>query len=145
MTEVPTHRVYSGGYVVVPNSAINDERLSFRARGLLAYMLGRPPGWRFSAERLTNVTTDGRVGIRSALRELAHYGYYRAQRQQLPDGRIVMVTEVADTPDLLPGLVLDTPPGAVPPASGSPASGSTAPYVTTESQTRESCLSEVEK
>lgn len=97
-----THRVYSGGFVVLPNAAVNDPRLSFRARGLLAYMLARPPGWRYNAERLARETTEGRDAVSVALRELARLGYYRATRIRQPSGTFLMVTEVAATPDLLP-------------------------------------------
>lgn len=98
-----THRVYSGGFVVLPNEAVNDRRLSFRARGLLAYMLARPPGWRFHADRLAaDTAAEGRDAVRTALRELSRLGYYRATRVRQPAGTFVMVTEVAATPELLP-------------------------------------------
>lgn len=102
MTET-SHVVYAGGYVVVPNSAVNDDRLSFRARGLLAYMLGRPPGWHFSAKRLsTGAYVEGREAVARALRELEVAGYYRCTRINAGGGRFRMVTEVAADPTLMP-------------------------------------------
>lgn len=92
----------SGGYQALPNQLLNDARLSFRARGLLAYMLARPPSWTFSAERIRAEGTEGREAVAAALRELARAGYYRADRYQRPDGRFGMVTHVAESPDLLP-------------------------------------------
>lgn len=141
MNEV-THRVYTGGFVVVPNSAVNDERLSFRARGLLTYMLGRPPGWRFSGKRLSMVTTEGREAVLTALRELSHYGYYRVTK--LRDGsRWVIITEVASCPSLMPAASLS---GDGFPGPGDPGPGNPGPYINRESQNRESeDLLEVEK
>jgi hypothetical protein len=110
MSTTPAHRhvVHGQGFVVLPNSAVNDDRLSFRARGLLAYMLARPPGWAFSASRLSREGREGRDAIETALKELASAGYYRARKMRMPDdrGRLiwVTVTEVADTPDAMPAL-----------------------------------------
>lgn len=91
-----------GGYQALPNALLNDSRLSFRARGLLAYMLARPPGWKFSARRLQAETAEGRDAVAGALRELARFGYYRVDRYQGESGRFGMVTYVAESPDLLP-------------------------------------------
>jgi hypothetical protein len=102
VTDLSRHVVYSGGYVVMPNDAVNDRRLSFRARGLLAYMLGRPPGWSFSAKRLALEGLEGREAIAAAIRELSAMGYYRVERVNAGRGRFVMVTEVAARPDLMP-------------------------------------------
>lgn len=118
MTDTPTDPAYvvhrrAGGYTAMPNSAVTDERLSFRARGLLAYMLSRPPGWRFSAERIqAESPTEGRQAVAAGLRELSAAGYYRTERVKGSDGRFGMVTHVAESPDLLP------PTGRRLPASG---------------------------
>lgn len=104
MTEQATHRVYSEGYVVVPNGIVNDSSLSFRARGLLMYMLGRPPGWRFGGKQLSGVTVEGRDAVFTALRELKRAGYYRATKVRAA-GRWVVITEVAARPELMPPAV----------------------------------------
>lgn len=134
------HTVYSGGYVVLPNAAATDKRLSFRARGLLAYMLSRPPSWRFNAERLARETDgEGREAVRTAMRELSTAGYYRCTRVQTPAG-FRMTTEVAALPEFMPqpgdGFL-----GSGNPTSGKPESGNPAPDVTTETQSREAVRS----
>jgi hypothetical protein len=124
----------------MPNEAVNDKRLSFRARGVLAYLLGRPPGWRFSAERICAEGTEGRDAVASALRELTEHGYYRWTKVRSSDGTFVTVTEVAATPDLMPPLPTGDgfsglgSPGAGEPGSGEP-SPMSVPRGTTESQT----------
>lgn len=103
MTDTPTHRVYSDGFVLLPNATVNDERLSFRALGLLGYMLGRPPSWRFAADRLAQPPArEGRDAVKSALRELEARGYYRRTKKQDDGGQWLTVTEVASRPELLP-------------------------------------------
>lgn len=33
-------------FTIIANRVIRDQRLSFRARGVLVYLLSMPPGWR---------------------------------------------------------------------------------------------------
>lgn len=140
-------RVYKGGYVVMPNATVNNADLSYRARGLLAYMLGRPPGWSFSADRLAKETPEGRDAIRTALRELARAGYYRTQRVRVGAGRVITLTEVADSPSLMPAaldplvdhdLTGSGLPAVGSPAVGQPAAGTPALLVTPVNHNRES-------
>jgi hypothetical protein len=98
-----TFRAHRGGWVTLDNSAVNDERLSFRARGLLAYLLGRPPGWAFAADRIAKVSPrEGREAVLSALTELEAAGYVRRSRIRSACGQVRTITEVAATPDLMP-------------------------------------------
>lgn len=134
------HVVYRGGYVVLPNGAVNDARLSLRARGLLAYMLAKPPNWSFNAERISRETVEGRDAIRAATRELVRCGYYRATKVQTHLG-FRTVTEVAALPELMPASPGGGFPGAGNPTPGNPTPGKAAPVVSTESQDRESVRS----
>jgi hypothetical protein len=118
-----------GGYVAFPNDTANDVRLSFRARGVLAYLLARPPGWRFAAARIASDGTEGREAVAAALRELAAAGYYRCHRVQTPGG-FRMVTEVAALPALMPAL---PDPGDGFSGTGIPAPGNPYPVVNLES------------
>ena len=34
-----------GDFAVLPKQALNDDRLSWEARGVLAYLLEKPDGW----------------------------------------------------------------------------------------------------
>lgn len=64
------------GFVQIKNSAMEDGRLSFKARGLLAYLLSRPEGWSTSIDRLVHgAERDGRESIRTGLKELEELGY----------------------------------------------------------------------
>ncbi len=62
----------------------DDDRLSWKAVGLLTYMLTRPPEWAFYRGDLVKRHSDGRDGVKSGLRELREAGYLRTK--PLPKG-----------------------------------------------------------
>lgn len=73
------------GLSQIPNAILFDSRLSFKARGLMAYLFTNPNG--ASAEKLAAESPDGRDSVRAGLRELAKLGYVEHRRTQGPDGR----------------------------------------------------------
>jgi hypothetical protein len=70
------------GYESLSRAVLQDERLSYRARGVLAAILSRPSGWRTSAEQLAKQGKEGREAIRAALKELETVGYLGRARVQ---------------------------------------------------------------
>ena len=88
----------SDNFVMIHNAALADERLSYKARGLLAYMLSRPPGWTTSAERLAAKAKDGRDSVRSGLRELESLGYLHRERSHDDAGKWSHNQIVTDEP-----------------------------------------------
>ena len=66
----------------IPNSLLNDNSLSFRARGLASFILSKPDDWRIDSVALARAGKDGRTAIRSALTELECAGYLRRHRAQ---------------------------------------------------------------
>lgn len=62
-------------FCIIARAAVQDARLSFRATGLLAYLLSLPTDWKVSVEHLRSARAEGRDAIRSALNELRKFGY----------------------------------------------------------------------
>lgn len=85
-----------GGFVTVPSPTIRDKELSFRARGVLAWLLDHPDGWEVKSDGIAREGKEGRDAIRSALTELAAAGYYRIERRRVAGGHYVTVTAVSD-------------------------------------------------
>lgn len=103
---------------MVSNAALEDERLTWRARGVLAYLLSRPEDWTTSAERLAGLSpkgTEGRDSMRTVLAELESAGYLRRQKTQDARGRWstnMVVYDFPQPPDLAepPAKVVAEPP-----------------------------------
>lgn len=74
-------------FTVIPNRVLRDELLSYRARGLLCYLLSMPPDWQVSSHRLTLEVGEGRDAVRAAIRELISVGYMELMKMQGEDGR----------------------------------------------------------
>lgn len=96
-------------FTILDNAVIRDGRLSFRARGVLAYILSQPDGWRSTSEDLARVATEGREAVRTAMRELEAAGYVERRKEQNQSGQWVTHVTVYDRPrpeDGFPGLGL---------------------------------------
>lgn len=70
-------------YYVAANATANDSSLSYKARGILAYLLSKPDDWKVLLSDLVSQSTDGERSIRSGLGELLNLGY--AQRKAVRD------------------------------------------------------------
>ncbi|MDH6132808.1 hypothetical protein P3T37_002194 [Kitasatospora sp. MAA4] len=105
-------------FTVLPNGLLQDRRLSYTARGLLADLLSRPDYWREDGRAMADSSPQGRGAIRKALKELTAAGYYRVVKLRLPDGTIRSEAHVFDTPQRP-----DLPPGVPRPVSGKSTTG----------------------
>ena len=62
-------------FTMMSNVGLRDKRLSFKSKGLLAYMLSLPDDWVFYEEEITKHSTDGKQSVRTGLKELQEFGY----------------------------------------------------------------------
>lgn len=83
-------------FTVVERGAVNDRRLSFRARGVLFWLLDKPDDWQTDSNAIARATEqprgEGRDAIRTALKELEDCGYLAREKKQIEGGK--WVTEV---------------------------------------------------
>ena len=105
---------HARGFTVLPNALLQDRRLSYTARGLLADLLSRPDGWTEDGRRMADSSPQGRLAVAKALRELVSFGYYHVDRVRRGDGTFVSQAHVYDTPQVAPDL---TRPGSGPPVA----------------------------
>ena len=102
-------------FTVMGNEVLRDNRLSFCARGILAYLLSLPDGRRGDIRTLAALAPEGRERVAAALRELEALGYLRRAIQRTPEGRIYTETDVFDS---VVGPDAQVAPGAGIPGSG---------------------------
>jgi hypothetical protein len=62
-------------YTSIKNTVINDSRLSWKARGILIFLLSKTANWEISIKNLANEGGCGKAAIYSALKELKAVGY----------------------------------------------------------------------
>lgn len=62
-------------YVQVDKRAIQDDRLSWKAKGILSYLLSLPDDWEIYVRELITHAPDGVASLRSGMKELEDSGY----------------------------------------------------------------------
>jgi len=67
-------------FVIMSNYHLRDKNLSFKAKGLLSYMLSLPDDWNYSISGLICNAKENKTSIKSALNELIRYGYLNIKK-----------------------------------------------------------------
>jgi len=89
----------AANFTALSNAVITDERLSFRARGVLVWLLSKPDDWRTRADSIAAQSPkEGRDAIRSALRELADLGYLVREKIQNELGQWITIQTIYERP-----------------------------------------------
>lgn len=87
-------------YSVINNTGLKDERLSWKAKGILAYALTLPDDWTFHISELARHAKDGADSLRTGFKELKELGYVK--RYPVRDGNTKKITrwdtEIYETP-----------------------------------------------
>lgn len=78
---------YTNKFTVINNNVIQDERLSWKARGIFAYLWSKPDDWDFYETEVTKHAPDGRNSLRTGLKELEKLGYLKRTRLRV-DGHL---------------------------------------------------------
>ena len=68
-------RKHKSRFTQIPNAIFEDRRLSIAAKGLLVYLLSRPPNWTVRHDQLQYTLDLGRKLLTKLLNELAETGY----------------------------------------------------------------------
>lgn len=76
-----------GNYTNISNQLIRDSRLSWKARGIFAYLWSQADEWDFYVSEVAKHATDGRDALRSGLKELEEYGYLTRRPRSDANGK----------------------------------------------------------
>lgn len=64
------------------NTIVRDDSLSWKARGIFAYLWSMPDDWNFYETEVAKHATDGRQSLRTGLEELEKNGYLERTRSR---------------------------------------------------------------
>lgn len=85
-------------FTIVTNVWIRDSRLSWKARGILIFLLQLPPDWAVNSEELQTHASDKKDSTIAGLRELVYFGYAELVRVRDPEtGRVKQVWNFFET------------------------------------------------
>ena len=62
-------------FVMIDKRIFTDQKLSYRAKGILGYLLSRPDNWVVNMVDVANQSTEGRDAVVTAVNELMKHGY----------------------------------------------------------------------
>lgn len=99
---------------------LEDTRLSFKAKGILAYLLGKPDDWCVRITDLIKRSTDGEHAIRSGLQELEEAGYIRRSQDRKEDGTFEAIEYIVHEQPLCGFPEADNPDAGFPQADNHP-------------------------
>ena len=77
----------NNNYTVMANYHLRDKELSFKAKGLLSYMLSLPEDWDYSLNGLASVSKEGIKAIKNIITELKEKGYLKINRLRKENGQ----------------------------------------------------------
>jgi hypothetical protein len=93
-------------YTMVHNGFIRDPNLSWKAKGIMLYLLSRPDDWVFHEQEVIRHACDGRDSFRAGVRELQKHLYIR-KHQVKEEGKFARTEyEVFERPELFIDSVL---------------------------------------
>lgn len=76
-------------YTTLHNSLINDDRLSFEAKGVAAYLLSKPADWIIRRADLMKMGRCGKDKVTRIISELKQTGYIKTESRQGQDGKLL--------------------------------------------------------
>lgn len=73
-------------YFKVSNAAVENPNISFKAKGILAYLLSKPNTWTIRIEDIIKHSKDGKEAVRSGIDELVKAGYITKKQNRSSRG-----------------------------------------------------------
>lgn len=88
--EMATFRVIkeSGNFVTVHKDFIHDSNITFKAKGILLYLLSRPDDWQIYESEIIKHTKDGKDSLKTGIKELEVAGYIERKRIRNDQGQL---------------------------------------------------------
>ena len=71
---------FEKAFVPIPNEWMRDPNISYKAKGLLAYLMSHEPEYRIKFRQIISQSQDGERSVRAAMTELKNAGYLVTRR-----------------------------------------------------------------
>jgi hypothetical protein len=79
---------YDIPFVMLDKRPLNNPELSWKAKGILAYLLSHPDNWTINIGDLIARSTDGEDAVRSGIRELIKAGHIKYTGRERNNGQV---------------------------------------------------------
>jgi len=89
---------HASRFVVLPNAILENKALSIEAKGLLGFLLSRPPDWQIRLSHLGGELGVGKDRLHRILRELIEAGYVTRWQDREAGAFAAVCYEVRDEP-----------------------------------------------
>lgn len=74
-------------FVMVPLSLLHNPKLSLKEKGILIYIMSKPPGWKFWLNDIVRNTQEGIEAIRNGIDSLIKKGYLKREQRRTKNGK----------------------------------------------------------
>ena len=75
-------------YVMINKTMLDDNRLSWKAKGILSYLLSMPDDWQVYESEIQKHASDGIDSLSSGIKELIDKGYIKRERKRNEQGHL---------------------------------------------------------
>ena len=76
----------AGNYFIASKYYVEDENISWKAKGIMSYLFSKPDDWQIYQTQLEKVSKDGKASVRSTINELIDNGYMTRQSRRKSNG-----------------------------------------------------------
>lgn len=91
-------------YTVMSNYHLQDKNISYKAKGLLSFILSLPDNWELNVKGLVTVSKEGIKAINAILKELELNNYLTRERKQKSNGRFFYEYNIFEIPYTQKGI-----------------------------------------
>lgn len=95
----------NSNYTVMSNYHLRDKNLSYKAKGLLSFILSLPKNWDYSINGLVAVSKEGVKAIKNILKELQRCGYLVINKKQNEIGQFQYEYLIFEYPEYRKGAM----------------------------------------
>jgi hypothetical protein len=79
---------YSNNFTQITNELINDDKLSYGAKGLYMYLVSKPDGWNYYIDDMVKHSKNSKYKVQQFIKELESVGYLERKASKDDKGKL---------------------------------------------------------